>query len=295
MTGPRSSKRKRKRSPARPHIDKASITVTRLFRDHTPIEKHRVGSRRVMVKREDLYGIAPAPPLGKLRGLRLFLADAYRRGIHLIGCWDTRVSMLGLGLAACCHEFPGMRCIVSYPMRRQDATPPLVARAGSLGAELFPVAAARINICFAAARRHVEKRGGLMLPFGLECQQAVDAVAKEAARVKPDLISRGTVVLSCGSGVSLAGLLRGFSARPHRLIGISSGRSLHSILRCVRRYVPEIPSYLELREAQVPYRIAMNYPCPFPSNPYYDLKAWKYLADHRAQLRSPLLFWNIGA
>jgi 1-aminocyclopropane-1-carboxylate deaminase/D-cysteine desulfhydrase-like pyridoxal-dependent ACC family enzyme len=269
--------------------------VTRLFRDHTPIEAYRAGPRCVFVKREDLYGIIPAPPLGKLRGLRLFLADAHRRGINLVGCWDTRVSMLGLGLAACCREFPGMRCIVSYPMGKADPTPPLADRAGSLGAELFPVPAARINICFAAARRYVERRGGLMLPFGLECEQAVNAVAQEAARVKPEFFSGGTVVLSCGSGVSLAGLLRGLSARPHRVVGISSGRSLDNILRCVRRYVAEIPKYLELREAQVSYKLALKFPCPFPSSPYYDLKAWKYLAENRAHLRGPILFWNIGA
>jgi len=269
--------------------------VIKLFRDHTPLEVHEAGSRQVMVKREDLYGVAPAPPLGKLRGLRLFLADAYRQGIDLVGCWDTRISMLGLGLAACCREFPGMRCIVSYPMRKGDVTPPLVASAASLGAELFPVAAARINICFAAARQHVEERGGLMLPFGLESPQAVDAVATEAARVKPEFISRGTVVLSCGSGVSLAGLLRGFTVLPQRLVGVSSGRSVDNILRCVRRYIPEIPACLELREAEVPYQVPLNYPCPFPSNPYYDLKAWRYLVSHCAELRDPLLFWNIGA
>lgn len=269
--------------------------VTKLFRNHTPIETHRTGSRRVFVKREDLYGIIPAPPLGKLRGLRLFLADAHRRGIDLVGCWDTRISMLGLGLAACCREFPGMRCIVSYPMGKSDKTPPMADQAASLGAELFPVTAARINICFAAARRYVESRGGLMLPFGLECEQAVNAVAHEAARLKPEFFSGGTVVLSCGSGVSLAGLLRGFSARPRRIVGISSGRSLDNILRCVHRYVPKIPKYLELREARVPYKTAISYPCPFPSNPHYDLKAWKYLVENRTQLRGPLLFWNIGA
>jgi 1-aminocyclopropane-1-carboxylate deaminase/D-cysteine desulfhydrase-like pyridoxal-dependent ACC family enzyme len=268
--------------------------VTKLFRNSTPIESHRAGSRRVFVKREDLYGITPAPPLGKLRGLRLFLADANRRGIDLVGCWDTRISMLGLGLAACCREFPGMRCIVSYPMGKGDKTPLQAEQAASLGAELLPVPAARINICFAATRRYVEKRGGVMLPFGLECEKAVEAVATEARRVNRAFFSGGTVVLSCGSGVSLAGLLRGLSAQPHRIVGISSGRSLANILRCVRRYA-EIPNYLELREAQALYKTAIRFPCPFPSNPHYDLKAWKYLVENRARLRGPLLFWNIGA
>jgi hypothetical protein len=209
-------------------------------------------------------------------------ADAHRRGIRLVGCWDTRSSMLGLGLAACCRGFAGMRCIVSYPMGKGDATPPPAEMAGRLGAELLPVPASRINICFAAARRQVEQRGGWMLPFGLECREAVEAVAGEAARVSPATYAGGTVVLVCGSGVTLAGLLSGFTAEPHRLVGVSSGRSRENIWRCVRRHVPAIPNYVELRDAELP-------------NANYDLKGWKYLVEHAATFREPILFWNIGA
>jgi hypothetical protein len=82
-----------------------------------------------------------------------------------------------------------------------------------------------VAICFAQAKRQVEALGGVMLPFGLECQEAVTGVAKEAARI-PVEICAGTVVLCCGSGVTLAGLLTGLKQLPQRLIGISSGRSL---------------------------------------------------------------------
>lgn len=270
-------------------------TRIRLFRAHTPVEEHCFDGRRIFVKREDLYGRPPAPPLGKLRGLRLVLADANKCGISLIGCWDTRVSMLGVGLAACCREFPGMRCIVSYPMGKGDTMPSPAQLARELGAELFPVPAGRINICFATARRHVQQAGGLMLPFGLECKEAVAAVASEAERVNPACYAGGTVVLVCGSGVTLAGLLKGLTAKPDRIIGVSSGRSCNNILRCVHRYVPEIPKYLELREADLPYRFPLVYPCPFPSNAYYDLKGWKYLVENQRRFREPVLFWNIGA
>lgn len=268
---------------------------SKLFRARTPVEQHRIRKRRVFVKRDDLYGRPPAPPLAKLRGLRLVLADAYERGVRLVGCWDTRISMLGLGLAASCREFRSMRCIVSYPMGKGDEVPPLARLAGDLGAELFPVPAARINICFATARRHILQRGGMMLPFGLECQEAVDAVASEAARADPACYAGGTIVLVCGSGVTLAGLLRGLTAQPHRIVGVSSGRSCENILRCVRRYVPQLPTYIELHDAEIPYRIPLVYPCPFPSNAHYDLKGWKYLVENLQKFREPILFWNIGA
>jgi hypothetical protein len=33
--------------------------------------------------------------------------------------------------------------------------------------------------------------------------------------------------------------------------------------------------------------------CPFPCDPYYDLKAWKWLTAREP--REGILFWNIGS
>lgn len=35
--------------------------------------------------------------------------------------------------------------------------------------------------------------------------------------------------------------------------------------------------------------------CPFPSNEFYDRKAWKWLLDNYEKLKAPILFWNIGS
>ena len=51
-----------------------------LFREHTPCEERGVKSRRVLVKRDDLYARPPAPPLAKLRGLRVVLAQRVADG-----------------------------------------------------------------------------------------------------------------------------------------------------------------------------------------------------------------------
>ena len=59
-------------------------------------------------------------------------------------------------------------------------------------------------------------------------EMARECLRREAARVPPDLC-RGTVVLCCGSGVTLAGLLIGLKQLPQKLIGISSGRSVTKI------------------------------------------------------------------
>jgi hypothetical protein len=266
-----------------------------IFREHTPIEEYEVAGRRVYVKREDLYGLPPAPPLAKLRGLRVLLRRLYADGVRLTGCWDTRVSKLGQGLAACCREFPDMSCVVSYPTKKGESEPAHVRAAAELGAEVYPLPGSRISICYARARSYVVRRGGVMLPFGLECSEAVEGVAREARTVPEQLIKGGTVVICCGSGVTLAGLLRGLPVLPHKLIGVSSGRSLNNIMACVKRYVSDVPECLELHEAETTYSSTATFPCPFPSHPNYDLKAWQFLAGRAADFKGPILFWNIGA
>ncbi|MDQ3667955.1 MAG: pyridoxal-phosphate dependent enzyme [Acidobacteriota bacterium] len=269
--------------------------MTNLFREETPIELHQVNGLSIFVKRDDLYGNLPAPPLAKLRGLRLILEQAYEGGTRLVGCWDTRVSKLGQGLAACCKEFPGMSCIVSYPTKQGEAEPTAIKSAAALGARIYPLPGGRTTICFAKARKHVEARGGLMLPFGLECIEAVEGVKKEARRTPIDVLREGTLVLCCGSGVTLAGLLSGLPILPRKIVGISSGRSLSKIMFCLKRYVNTLPEQLELHEAEMPYSKALTFPAPFPAHPNYDLKAWKFLIDNLQSYQEPFLFWNIGA
>jgi len=269
--------------------------MSSLFRDDTPIEIHRLDGDAIHVKRDDLYGRPPAPPLAKLRGLRLLLKRLYGCGVRLVGCWDTRVSKLGQGLAACCREFPGLRCIVSYPTKKGTQCPQSLQVASGLGAEIYPVPGSRIRISFARARSYIEGRGGVMLPFGLECEEAVDGVRRAAAKVPRKFLLGGTLVLCCGSGVTLAGLLGGLPVLPRRIIGVSSGRATSNILACLRRYAGDVPACLDLQEAETAYSIAASFPCPFPAHPHYDLKAWQFLCENREHLSKPILFWNIGA
>jgi hypothetical protein len=266
-----------------------------IFRDDTAIERYRVGKRGVWVKRDDLYAAPPAPPLAKLRGAMSLLARLYSEGFRLVGCWVTRISALGQGIAACCTTYPGMRVIVAYPKSKGSDTPEPVVQASKLGGEVLPVVAGRITISFAAARREVEGRGGVMLPFGLECGESVASVAQAAATVPPDYTKGGTVVVSTGSGVTLAGLVRGLRGRPSRFVGVSSGRSADSIQKCLSRYGIGKSPTIRLVPAREAYYVPIDHECPFPSHPHYDRKAWRYLTENAKSLKAPLFFWNVGA
>jgi 1-aminocyclopropane-1-carboxylate deaminase/D-cysteine desulfhydrase-like pyridoxal-dependent ACC family enzyme len=267
-----------------------------IFEENTPVEEYFLDRRKIFVKRDDLYGRAPAPPLGKLRGLIRRLVDSLTaKGTRVFGCWDTHFSELGLGVAALCATQPGLKAIVSYPVSKKRDVPVAIVEAERLGAMLLPVPSNHVSICYAQARKRIEALGGYMLPFGLECVESVDSISEVAGIVDDKFYANGTIVLSCGSGVTMAGLINGLRARPQKLIGISSGRSLDAIFACLHRHCQQLPSCLDLRAAVVPYAHELKYDCPFPSHPNYDLKAWQFLETNLPDLPEPVLFWNIGA
>ncbi len=248
-----------------------------------------------MVKRDDLFGQYPAPPLGKLRGLLVVLDQLHHDGVRLIGCWDTRISRLSQGVAVLAHQYPGLKCIVSYPTKVGQPLPEAIRIASAFAAEIHPVRGNFPSIAFAQAKRYVEARGGRMLPFGLECLEAVNAISKEARTVPVSSCRNGTIVLSCGSGVTLAGIIKGLPANPSRIVALSSGRSVDRIRRTVERYVGPMPKYVDILPARMPYDRQPNIACPFPTHPNYDLKAWALLKEELSCLDEPILFWNIGA
>jgi len=116
--------------------------------------------------------------------------------------------------------------IVAYPKSKGSDTPEPILKASKLGGEVLPVVAARITISFAAARREVESRGGVMLPFGLElrgvrriCRASCGNGTARTIQVVARLSSRRALALP------FAGLVRGLRGRPSKFVGVSSGRS----------------------------------------------------------------------
>jgi 1-aminocyclopropane-1-carboxylate deaminase/D-cysteine desulfhydrase-like pyridoxal-dependent ACC family enzyme len=204
------------------------------------------------------------------------------------------VSNVGHGLAAACLEFPSLSCVVVCPRTKNHPVPESVNAARALGAEVHFVPANRLSINYSQARRHVEEMGGVMLPFGIECPEAVEAVASEAAHLPQDLARDATLIVCCGSGVTLAGLLRGLPVSPRRIVGISSGRGVAQIERCVARHIGKLPSHVKIYPPTIPYHDAPDLKCPFPCHPNYDLKAWEHLVRHLEVYEDPILFWNVG-
>jgi len=273
------------------------------FLEHTPIEEYKVGSTTVYVKREDLYGQDPMPPLAKLRGIRIVLDSLYTKGVRTIGVLDTRVSKSGQGVAAVRrYEHPDMKLLLGFPVTKADGTiPPQFIEAFKLDAILCPQQATRQSIMWYKFKRIVGEQGGVMLPHGLPFVDTAVSVAREAAAISKELL-QGSLVLIVGTGTMLSGILLGIKELPKMIVGISAGKApetqyriINDILRQCAPFQPLKSGHVKLLQPIMPYDKADDYPCPFPSHPNYDRKAWHWLCEHIDSLPEPILFWNIGA
>lgn len=276
----------------------------------TPVEVHRLptSGREVMVKREDLCCPYPGPTFSKIRGV---YAHIRARPESLIGVLDTYHSKAGWAVAAVSRAL-GKHCVDYWPQYKTDG-PALrrqQAEATEWGAQLRALPAGRSAVLYHQARRETIALGGYMMPNALKLPESVRETSQEfRSTAWPASLDGGTLVVSASSGTILAGVLNGLAFTTSRpsLIAVHMGysRSQSAMLEYLREasrltfaywerfVVPRLRFYDE----QYAYKDAARpgADAPFPCNPYYDLKAWRWLdrvACHT--LNDPLVFWNIG-
>jgi DNA modification methylase len=81
-----------------------------------------------------------------------------------------------------------------------------IGNAAHAGAAIHQVKAGYNNVIIARARQHAKDTGWTEIPFGMECVEAVTQTRKQAANIPKDT---KRIVMACGSGMSLAGVLWG--------------------------------------------------------------------------------------
>jgi len=268
----------------------------------TPVEQYSVNGHNILVKRDDLFMADSqpfSPPLAKLRGAFPLLQDLKRYDhITRVAAFDTRISKAGQGIAFLCKEL-GLECLVGFPQLKGKEPSESQKIAGQLGAELCPLKAGRTAVCYYTFKKIAEQRGYLMMPLGLVCRQTVLAVAQEAARTLKELEQGGvkvkTIVVCTGTGTIATGIHLGADAK---VIGVSCGMSVAKQVQRMRELAfPKLLNwnFLELIEPEYEYYTALDTSkCPFPTSPYYDMKAYTWMLNNVDRLESPCMFWNIG-
>lgn len=280
----------------------------------TPWDTYKVDNTWVYVKREDLCSPAPGPQFSKIRGVERHLQKIVQERGHVpIGVLDTLHSKAGWGVAWLCN-YMGLRCYDFFPVYKHEwVMDGFIPRenqivANSFGAELWPMEAGRSAILYHAAKKSLSKYTsgrGYMMPNALKLPESVDATDQELVEHTPKELycEGGTWVISASSGTIAAGVLRGLTE--------VTGGFLYNICLVVHlgysRPANAVMDYLYkasrvstkadivIVDEGYEYKDAVKCECPFPSNPHYDLKAWKWLSTHAHNLEEPVVFWNVGA
>ena len=272
--------------------------MSNLIRNNTPVEEYQIsglsGVLKYWVKREDLSTNPPCPSLAKLRGVYKRMLKLKEQGIKTIAVFDTRVSKSGLGCAAIANEIGGIRVVNFYPhLVEQKGIPEIQQKVLELNHEIFPLRGGRTAVLYSQMKNYAEKNGWYSMPLGLVVTESVDGVISECDNLPfiPD-----TIVMAVGSGMMLAGVTIALASKVKRIIGISAGMSpLRQRKRIMDLLGMDLPSNVEIIKSDKDYYTPEECYCPFPSSPYYDRKAYKWLCDNIENLEGNLMLWNIGS
>jgi hypothetical protein len=184
-----------------------------------------------------------------------------------------------IALAWGCQQ-QGKRAVIFSAARKEPH--PLSLRAAGLGAEIVPVPFGRMSVL---RRRALDRVGGMngqgrLWPLGFDLPEVVEALAAVVAGVLRRMPESPSEVWCCaGSGTMCRAIQQAWNGP---IFAVLIGKNLTPAMtgRALQRRAPE-----DFGEPAVA-------PPPFPSNPWYDAKAWRFV---RAEAKPGALFWNVAA
>lgn len=270
----------------------------------TPWEKHLCYKIWAWVKREDLCAPHPGPSFSKLRGVESRLRLLKDEGFEDIGVLDTVHSKAGWGVSWLCDKLD-LGCYNFYPVYKgETGLRENQQMAESLGASMMPLKAGRSSILYHQAKKELADLTdgkGYMMPNALKLEESVEATAVEVVEYTPERLLEGTWVVSISSGTLGAGVMRGLCRLGlEDQIAIIFHMGYSRSESAVVKYLSETAGcWIEdtyLVDEGFDYKAKVSDEgIPFPCNPYYDAKAWRWLEAMGDTLKQPVAFWNIGA
>lgn len=178
----------------------------------TPIERHG----GYWVKRDDLYE-AYGQRGGKARTANCLITSSLlaRRMVVTAGNRHSPQVEIVSGIAAAL----GFPCEVHVP---DGAETPQTNAARVNGARVVRHRPGYNSVIVSRAAQAAVYYGGLYVPFGMECAEAIAETAAQVAHLPPDV---ARIVIPVGSGMSLAGVVAGLEAsgRATPVLGVKVG------------------------------------------------------------------------
>ena len=266
-----------------------------IIQKNTPIENYLINGREVFVKREDLSSLPPAPALAKLRGVYNFLEGLKEKGINKFGVYDTRLSKAGWGCSAVANEIGGIEIINFYPDLKEynHKTPENQSKVLELGHKVYGLKGGRTAILYARAKKIMKEMQAYPMPMGLVLKETVEEVSIEAKTIDEKYLG-GDLIVCVGTGMILAGIIKGIGNKFNRIYGISAGMNIEKQKKRIKSVIEEIPDNVEFIMSEKDYYYEDFIVTPFPCSPYYDKKAYRWMIKNLKYLKDTILFWNIG-
>lgn len=266
--------------------------------EDTPLELYHIKGREVWVKRDDLMGDGHyLPPWGKTAAVYELVkkyVDRDRPLTHLSvdGSWTAWV------LAAICENL-GIEFYASHPDSKKISQEYLShIREMYPSVKFNPIRPNMMKIMYNSLRLQANERGWQMLPYAFDHDFYKDYLKE---RIAP-YAHFDNLVASSGSGVTLAGLvkgyygdeiLNGFFQKPSKKVWTTCVSSVDSIQRKLKSSGIHVP--INIRKSEYLFEDRLEgYEAPFPCNQFWDIKQWKWLEENIDQLEGTILFWNIG-
>lgn len=226
------------------------------------------------VREETIEGIRVVRDDGVLGGTKRRALDA------LLGSIDAdefvyATPAYGFGQIALAYaaRAAGKRATIVVAARKERH--PRTQLAAAAGANIIEVDAGRLNVIQARARQHCADTGAYLIPFGMDDDMFVEAIADVARALPGD--PPAEVWCVSGSGTLTRALQRAWPDAKHHAIQI--GRD------------PDVGA-AQLWKAPEKFEDDATDPPPFPSCSNYDAKAWRFIREHASE---GALFWNLGA
>lgn len=275
--------------------------------DDTPFEIYQVNGYDVHVKREDLSCPLPGPQFSKIRGLYAYMQKLADADCRSVGILDTIHSKAGWAVAYI-GNLLGIEVYDFFPIYKSKVGQGVLSQqhqmAASLGAILVPLRAAAGYVLEPMAKKLLAQYTdgkGHMLPVGLKMEETIEATADEILNYTPDeLLFDGSWVISSSSGTIASGVwlaLQEANSDVALYCHSGYGRKYEKVVAYIETMSGyQVDGYFVYIDENYQYKDKVDFPCPFPCNPYYDLKAWKWLCEQDlSTFRQPIVFWNIGA
>jgi DNA modification methylase len=209
----------------------------------------------------------PLPGGTKERAFKLWAGDI--KADTLVYA-SPREGFAQIAISRVCSDL-GKRAVIFVPASKEDSPQTALARAA--GATITPVNPGYLTNLTAKARQYCEESSAHLLPFGLKCEQMVEAIATVARDQ-----SRGNapkeVWCVAGSGTLARGLHRAWPEAKIHAVRIGAA--------------VELPEAIEVLEAPEKFTAAANRPPPFSSCLNYDAKVWQFCEGKEGT------FWNVA-